>query len=535
MVKLSEKKVLFLDIQTSGGSPKLHSIVEIAWAIGDSVSGFRTESSFVALRDDDRLSSRVTRMTGISAEDLSDSPKLKTILAKIREDVKAQFEDDEAVATVIHYAQFENSFLSQHDLGFQCDVLCTHKLSGRIWPDLPSKSLRAVSGYLGFESDELKRSTHHIEASIHIWNELAKEIDSWQAAKELLKQKVVKGEKKEFLIERSLRLSLPESPGVYKYLSKQASVLYVGKATSLKARVNSYFRGRKTKGSRLNELLSRAVSIDYIQTETPLEAAILEQRLIKELDPAYNRALRQANREIRFYNRELEEVKSGHYSFGPYSSGMRMRNFKSLLNSIEGHDYDYWKRFGDLDTEMIKRAITEWKSYFEFDNIFEVFPSIAIRLYRDRVEYWREKLEMEDLTEDSEEEDEEENLEIDQLDEEDIVIHIDRVFASTYLAEKRSRKLRHLSNCTFLWKESKKQKGFHGLRLNQGQMEKFFVERRPRSFDYESETRQDFIKSFNVGTYDEASVLNLEIQRLQRKGFEHYLYFGKEFGIERKL
>ena len=39
-------------------------------------------------------------------------------------------------------------------------------------------------------------------------------------------------------------------------------------------------------------------------------------------------------------------------------------------------------------------------------------------------------------------------------------------------------------------------------------MEKFFVERRPRSFDYESETRQDFIKSFNVGTYDEASVLN---------------------------
>ena len=47
------------------------------------------------------------------------------------------------------------------------------------------------------------------------------------------------------------------------------------------------------------------------------------------------------------------------------------------------------KRFGDLDTEMIKRAITEWKSYFEFDNIFEVFPSIAIRLYRDRVEYWR--------------------------------------------------------------------------------------------------------------------------------------------------
>ena len=38
--KTSEKKVLFLDIQTSGGSPKLHDIVEIAWAIGDSVSGF---------------------------------------------------------------------------------------------------------------------------------------------------------------------------------------------------------------------------------------------------------------------------------------------------------------------------------------------------------------------------------------------------------------------------------------------------------------------------------------------------------------
>ena len=41
-------------------------------------------------------------------------------------------------------------------------------------------------------------------------------------------------------------------------------------------------------------------------------------------------------------------------------------------------------------------------------------------------------------------------------------------------------------------------------------------------------SKEEFIESFNIEMYDEASVLDLEIQRLQRKGFDHYLYFGNK-------
>ena len=80
----------------------------------------------------------------------------------------------------------------------------------------------------------------------------------------------------------------------------------------------------------------------------------------------------------------------------------------------------------------------------------------------------------------------------------------------------------------FFGRESKSQKGFHGLGFGKSKTEKFFVTRRPKSFAYEQMSKGEFIESFNIEMYDEASVLDLEIQRLQRKGFDHYLYFGNK-------
>jgi len=83
-------------------------------------------------------------------------------------------------------------------------------------------------------------------------------------------------------------------------LSQNGRVLYVGKATSLKSRVNSHFRGRKNKTSKSKELLTQVADIEVTECGSPLEAALLETDEIKKFDPPYNISLKQRSRSLLF-------------------------------------------------------------------------------------------------------------------------------------------------------------------------------------------------------------------------------------------
>lgn len=79
---------------------------------------------------------------------------------------------------------------------------------------------------------------------------------------------------------------LPDAPGVYLYFDRQDQLLYVGKATSLKRRVGSYFT--KAHERRIEEMVAQIARIDYIETPTVIEALVLEANKIKALRPKYN-------------------------------------------------------------------------------------------------------------------------------------------------------------------------------------------------------------------------------------------------------
>ncbi|MBX4198746.1 UvrB/UvrC motif-containing protein [Candidatus Parcubacteria bacterium] len=87
-----------------------------------------------------------------------------------------------------------------------------------------------------------------------------------------------------------LKLDLPDCPGVYYFLGPKKEVLYVGKATSLKDRVKSYFAPdlMATRGEKLVRMLEQAVSLDYTTTDSVLEAIILEAHEIQKHDPIAN-------------------------------------------------------------------------------------------------------------------------------------------------------------------------------------------------------------------------------------------------------
>lgn len=94
---------------------------------------------------------------------------------------------------------------------------------------------------------------------------------------------------KEFL--KNKANTLPEKPGVYLMKDQHNEVLYVGKAKSLKQRVVSYFRKNQQHANKVLRLVYNVVDFETIETDTELDALLLECRLIQAFHPIYNRQM----------------------------------------------------------------------------------------------------------------------------------------------------------------------------------------------------------------------------------------------------
>jgi excinuclease ABC subunit C len=82
--------------------------------------------------------------------------------------------------------------------------------------------------------------------------------------------------------------SIPESPGVYRFRDERGRVVYVGKAKSLRSRLNSYFADFVSLHPRTQSMLRAAASVDWTVVATEVEALQLEYSWIKEFDPRFN-------------------------------------------------------------------------------------------------------------------------------------------------------------------------------------------------------------------------------------------------------
>jgi excinuclease ABC subunit C len=81
---------------------------------------------------------------------------------------------------------------------------------------------------------------------------------------------------------------LPAEPGVYIYKDSQGKIIYVGKARSLRQRVRSYFQESRSLDPKTERLVSEAADLEYIVTDSEVEALILESTLVKKNQPRYN-------------------------------------------------------------------------------------------------------------------------------------------------------------------------------------------------------------------------------------------------------
>lgn len=134
---------------------------------------------------------------------------------------------------------------------------------------------------------------------------------------------------------------LPLKPGVYLFKDSQGELLYIGKAKALRKRVSSYFSKSHTGKTKM--LVALIKSVDFILTDTEVEALILEARLIRQHKPPYNIALKDGVRYayLKLTNEEFPRLltvrrreKDGAKYFGPFTDGTARENSARLLRSI---------------------------------------------------------------------------------------------------------------------------------------------------------------------------------------------------------
>ncbi|MDX2066768.1 MAG: excinuclease ABC subunit UvrC [Fimbriimonadaceae bacterium] len=136
---------------------------------------------------------------------------------------------------------------------------------------------------------------------------------------------------------------LPAEPGCYIYKDESGSVLYVGKAISLRNRVRSYFQPSAKHGPRIARLVAKVRDIEWIVVTSEVEALVLECNLIKQYRPPYNVRLRddKSYPYIVMTKEEFPRVmftrrvrKDGGKYFGPYTSAFAVRDTLQLLHKV---------------------------------------------------------------------------------------------------------------------------------------------------------------------------------------------------------
>jgi excinuclease ABC subunit C len=136
---------------------------------------------------------------------------------------------------------------------------------------------------------------------------------------------------------------LPDSPGVYRFYNSDNELIYIGKAKSLRKRVNSYFTKAAGVNRKTLKLVSEITGIEYTVSDTEFDALLMENNFIKQNQPKYNILLKDdktfpyicilKERFPRIIYTRKYIPEQGEY-FGPYSSVSAMKNVLDLVRKL---------------------------------------------------------------------------------------------------------------------------------------------------------------------------------------------------------
>ena len=276
-----------LDLETTGANPVHDRITEIAAVRMEQGREVARWSTLV--NPGISIPPFIQNLTGIHNAMVADAPHFEEVASRLLELLAG-------AVLVAHNVRFDHGFLKNEFERLQIDLriktLCTVRLSRKLYPQHRSHGLDAIMQRHGLHTAERHRAMGDVEMVLAWLQQATQEFgaEKLQAtAKELLGSASSVPSQLETPIK-----SIPETPGVYLFYGEGPLPLYIGKSVKLRSRVMSHFSAdhRAAKEMRIAQEIR---SVQWRETAGELGALLLEARLVKEMQPVYNRQLRRQN------------------------------------------------------------------------------------------------------------------------------------------------------------------------------------------------------------------------------------------------
>lgn len=291
--------LVFIDLETTGANPVIDRITEIGLieVVDGEVRRWET-----LVNPERTIPAFIQRLTGIDNDMVARAPTFAAVAEELRRRLHGKL-------FVAHNARFDYGFVKNEfkRLGqrFQADVLCTVKLSRKLFPQHHKHNLDSLISRHGLVADGRHRALADAEMIWQFWDRVARHetgLDTAIAAQ--LQRPSLPPH-----LDAGQFEDLPDTPGVYLLYGEADICLYVGKSINLRQRVFSHFAA-DTRAHKEMQLSQQVRRLDWRETVGEFGALLLESRLVKELNPLHNRQLR-AHPETCAWR--LEEVEPGDF------------------------------------------------------------------------------------------------------------------------------------------------------------------------------------------------------------------------------
>jgi DNA polymerase III subunit epsilon len=283
--------LVFVDLETTGGNAARHRITEVG--IVRVEKGVTVEEWSSLVNPECRIPANIESFTGISNEMVAGAPRFADIATLVLE--KLQSSALPAPLLVAHNARFDYSFLRAEfrrlDLHFSAKVLCTVKLSRRLFPQHPRHSLDAVMERHDLVCSARHRALGDARVLSDFWFKLRRELP--EAALAQAAQTVLGASRLPAHLPPDLADELPEGAGVYRFYGADDVLLYIGRSKSLRTRVLAHFTAGPP-DTREQKLARQVRRVDWQETGGELGALLREAEWRKTQQPLYNRHLKSA-------------------------------------------------------------------------------------------------------------------------------------------------------------------------------------------------------------------------------------------------
>jgi len=273
--------LVFVDLETTGGNAVYDRITEVG--IVRVSHGERVDEWSSLVNPERPIPPHIVAFTGISNQMVADAPRFAEIAAQVKQKLQG-------AVFVAHNARFDYSFLRSEfhkaDMHFSAKVMCTVKLSRRLFPEYARHNLDAVMERNGLACSARHRALGDARVLHDFWFKLRRDVPELRLAAAV--HTVLGAHKMPAHLPPDFADDLPEGPGVYRFFGEGDALLYVGKSTSLRTRVYGHFTAENVE-SKDRRLIEQVRRVDWVETAGELGAMLREAEWIKADKPLYNR------------------------------------------------------------------------------------------------------------------------------------------------------------------------------------------------------------------------------------------------------